>query len=1044
MKRIGWVSCLAVLGIALSSAVQAQTTATISGTVKDESGSVLPGVTVTVTEVNTSATRTVVTEHDGRFRAPQLSIGNYEVRAEMQGFQTAIQRGIQLTVGREAVLELALKVGGVEESVIVSAEAPLVNATSANVGALVERTSIEMMPLNGRDITQLATLQPTVTLLVTKSTSPTAGQGTNISIAGSRPNQSGFLMDGTDLTGNSGKGVGGVSGAFLGIDTVQEFTVQMSNYSAEYGRAGGGVVNVVTRSGSNSRHGGLFYYHRNSVLDAKNHFDPEKPDFKRHQFGATLGGPIRQNRMFYFASYEGFRQDLGIGSTSFVPTSAMKEGQLPGGRTIAVSAAIRPLLPLWPLPNGRVFSDGTGEYITSDMETTRDDHASLRLDHRISEATSLFLRYTITDGVKHQPFFGSTFGGYPLDMKSRSQYLTAQATRVVGSRIVMVGRLGGNMSHYSGHSTADNPELRFYDNPARTIGNIVVGQGIAGLGNGINQPFDHPVSIIDLSGDITRSGSVHQVKVGASFKKYLWGFQRDFRVNGTLTYLNWADFLQNLGDRFEGISPTSDDSRRHYRQDTIGMFAQDDIRVSEALTINAGLRYEFITNPTEATGPRIAMIPNGWDVTDDPLGVKVDTVFEKNPSLRNFSPRIGFAWALGKGGKSSLRGGWGLFYDTIYPLLYDNMRVPPYFMTLDLRAATLRRPITYPNAVALGSTLAALSPVAVDYYNDKTTTIQQWNLTYQREIMPQTVVQLGYMGSSTKFLPVANDPNTRIPQFLPDGTIFFPAANVRRNPNWGRLSILEWKGKAWYNAIPIALTKRYGNGFQLGANYTWSRNIDQGSGTVGGDAAQDNRARVNPYDIKSNQGLAAQHVAHAFSANSVYELPLGPGKRFGADMTGLGAALAGGWGVQGILTLRSGPPFSVIMGGDRARSFTEAQRPNLKSGYSNNPILGEIDAWYDVNAFEMPAAGYFGNLGRNTLIGPGLATLDLSFVKNQKIGAKTLQVRVEFFNLTNRVNLALPAREVISSTGTIPASAGRITATDTPARQMQIAARLTF
>jgi outer membrane receptor protein involved in Fe transport len=1039
-----WQSlALAAVGILiLAGTLHAQITATISGAVQDESGAVLPGVTVTLTNVDTGVSRSVVTGDTGRYSAPQLPIGNYRVQAELTGFQTAVHTGLLLTVGREALVNLVLKVGDITEQVVVTGEAPLVDTTGSSVAALVDRRSIDMIPLNGRDITQLATLQQGVTLLTTRSTSPTAGQGKHISIAGGRPNQSAFLMDGTDLTGNSGKGVGGVSGAFLGVDTVQEFTVQMSNYSAEHGRAGGGIVNVVTRSGTNTMTGGVFYYHRNSALDARNFFDVEEPDFHRHQFGSTLGGPIRRDRTFFFGSYEGFRQDLGQTSITFVPTADAKAGILPNGRTVAMDPAIQPLLPLWPLPNGQIFADGTGEFFTAESETTRDDHASIKVDHRFSDKTSVFGRYTITDGEKVLPFFGSGFGGYPLSMTSRNQYATLQATRVVSNQIVGVLRLSGNRSGYAGLADPDVPELRFY--PGRPVGNVGV-SGVAGLGNGTNQPFDHPVTILDLAGDLTYSGTVHSIKTGFGLKKYLWGFQRDFRVNGSLGYLSWEDFLLNRGDSFQGILPGSPDTRRHYRQSTIGFFVQDDIRLNDDLTVNLGLRYEFITNPSEATGPRIAMIPRDWDVTQPVNGVLVDHVFENNPSLKNFSPRLGFAWSPTDDDRTSVRGGWGLFYDQIYPLLYDNMRIPPLFLTIDLRAQALPPgSIRYPDPVSAGVALEVLSPIGVDFFNENTTSIQQFNLTVQREILPQTVVQVGYLGSRAKHLPVGNDPNTRVPTFLPDGRVFFAANAPARNPNWGRLSILEWTGRAFYNAVATSINKRFSDGFQLNANYTFSRNVDDGSATIGGDAAQDNRARPNPYDILSNRGLAAHHVEHAFSLSSMVELPFGPGRRYGGSLTGFGGKLVEGWGIQGILTLRSGSPFSVTMGGDRARSFTGDQRPDLVPGASNNPVLGGIEQYYDVTAFGRPEAGFFGDLGRNTLVGPGLSTVDLSIVKNNQVGASTLQFRVEFFNLLNRANFSLPGAQVFTGAGAVPASAGRITSTVTTARQMQVAMRMTF
>ena len=1014
------------------------TTATILGAVRDESGGVLPGAAITVTNVDTGVSRTTVTGTDGQYRISELALGNYEVQAQQTGFQREVRKGITLTVGREALVDLTLKVGSVTESVSVTAEAPLVETTSSSVSNLVDAKSIEMLPLNGRDLTQLATLQPGVVLTTTASSSTTAGPEKKVSIAGSRPNQGTFLLDGMDIINNTGKGVSGVSGQLLGIDSIREFNVLTSNYSAQYGRSAGGIINMVTKSGTNTLHGSVVEYLRNDNLDARNFFDRNKPEFKRNQFGAAAGGPMVRDKSFFFGSYEGFRESLGITSIGFVPTAEARLGRLPN-QTLAVNSRVPPLLALFPVPNGQIFNDGTGQFISAEPQTTSENYFMGRLDYYISPKDSFFGRYTIDNGTQTLPYYGSTLPGYGLPMRLRGQYVTLQETRIASGSLVNVARLGVNRTHYSGRTDRDIPALIFY--PGRPLGQVVT-TGLSTIGGGTNQPFDHPVMVIDYADDVIWNKGKHALKVGFLGRKYLWGFQRDFRLNGVFTFNGLTNLLTNTPVNFTGILPGSADTRRHYRENMFGTYVQDDIRVRHNFTLNVGLRYEFITNPTEDTGPRLAYIPADWAKTKPVNGILTDRIFDKNPSLKNFSPRVGFAWDLLGDGKTALRGGWAFLFDQIYPLYYENQRIPPLSLTVDLR-----NNFSYPSPLAgLTNLNAPLSPTAMDYFNKKTPSVMQMNLSLQREVLPATVLTVSYIGSRSFHLPLANDVNTTVPQFLQGGRVFFQAGSPVLNPNWGRTSILEWAGRAFYNSFSVSANRRLGKGFQVSGNYTWARNIDDGSNTIGGDFSSSSRQRQDPYNRLGERGLASMHIAHAFSLSYVLDLPFGAGQKYGTSISGVAGKLVRGWQLQGIVSGNSGPPFSADIGSvDRSRSANLADRPDLKPGISNNPILGSPNKYFDTAAFALQTPGFFGNLGRDTLIGPGKLTFDFSMIKNTAIREGfNVQFRAEFFNLFNRANFGIPGRTVFTASGAVPANAAIITNTVTSARQIQFGVKLVF
>ena len=1047
--------------------LRAQSTGTISGTVADQTGGVVPGVAVTLTNLGTGVTRSVSTDAEGRYQAPSLSLGNYEVRAELPGFRTSVRRGIELTVGRHAVVDLTMSVGEVVSEVVVTGEAPLVETTTTELSQLVSSAEIQDLPIQGRNLTELAVLQTGVTELTSQITSLTSGPGKKISVGGARPNQSTFLLDGGDINNSTNKGVGGTSGLWLGKDTIREFAVLTSNYNAQYGKALGGIINAVSKSGENTLHGSVFELHRNDNMDASRWEDNSrgggvKPEFKRNQFGFTLGGPIKRDQTFFFGSYEGFREVLGRTITTNVPSADSRRGIIhdPDGTTrqVTVDSAIQPILDLYPLPNAGLLGLGnTGRFVKAASETTNEDYYMIKVDHYFSESDSLFVRYTHDDSTKLSFDRTSSAFGFPTDLGLNNRYLTLEEKHIFSPTVLNVARAHFNRSRYFA-LPVENPAALIFASGRPWAGNVGAA-GLTDVGNHITTPFNIPVNVFDYSNDLTYLRGAHSLQFGVLVKRIQENINRDFRASGTWDYNGGVeDLITNMPDRFQGLAPGSLTALRGYRETMMGFYAQDDWQVRPNLTLNLGLRYEFITNPTEVNG-LIATVPADWDDVDPETGTIVNNIFKENPSLNNWAPRVGLAWDPTGSGRTAIRAGIGLFFDQIIPVHYDYMQwMPPLFNIVDTRS-----PTPYPDALQ-GSLRLRLSPYNADFNNSNTTTATQWNFSIQRELIGGTKVEAAYVANQGWHVPVAVDPNSTVPEFLADGTIFFPRGqgpgisnNPRRNPNWGRVTIVGWEGQSSYHSLQLSAEKTYGRGLRIRGNYVWSKSIDDGSSVIGADASNAGRARQNPFDKLSERGLSSFHVAHRFTLNYSYDLP------FGNNLTGAARAFLGGWQLGGIVKVAQGPWFTAAVSGDASGSRINSDRPNFAPGANSNPIegttagcagvaagqqLGTPDLYFDPCAFEPQPRGFFGNVGRNTVRAAGLANVDLSLSKNIPVSRISegfnVQFRAELFNLFNKANFAHPSRNVFSSRGSVLGSVGTINRTVTSSRQLQIALKLLF
>jgi hypothetical protein len=1013
VAAISW----ATLGVAAAQG----TTASIAGFVTDESKAALPGATVTVKDVETGQSRVMTTDEQGRYRADALVPAKYAVTVELSGFRTAQYQDVTLSVGQAAVLNVQMQIGGVTERVLVTGDATLVATRQSSVGALVDQSQIRELPLNGRDFSQLTLLQLGVTSSPSSQQQVDRGMGTQVSIAGARPNQISYQLDGTDANTQGNGSPGSAAGGLLGVDTVREFQVLVNNYSAEYGRSTGGIVTAVTRSGTNDFRGASFEFNRDSRWDAKTFFDDPNsdiPKLTRNQFGGYLGGPIAKDHTFFFGSYEGLRQDRGVTTIATVPSRATR------ART-DISPVTRPYLLLYPEPNGRE-TGATGIYSVQSVAPTHENYALGKIDQTLTRNQSVSVRYSWdraqVDQDQSIPF-------WTTDTRTRTQSVVGEHKWIVSPSVLNVGKIAWN----GAYEATDNLENRTFDSnllfvPGTRFGNISV-SGINAIGPDTNTPTFVNLKSLQLIDNVNWSHGSHSVKTGINFTHYMNDQDSSFDFGGNYAFTSLENFVQNRPGTYEGQAEGSSTARR-WRQSLIGLYGQDDWSVSRNLTLNLGVRYEFITTPHELDG-REARMPDLQAATVTPGG----PIF-KNPSLKNVAPRGGFAWNITGDSKNVVHGGVGYFFEPILSNVYRayGNRTPPYYNIINPASPSFPNP---PSAGA--SPLLRLDLVQYDLKNPYRL---QYNATYQRELPGRTVVTAGFIGSRG-YSQIRNvEYNQAVPQVLADGSFFFPVGGTRRNPNFGSMRLRVTDGKSWYRGLVVGGTRRFTQGLSMQASYTLGKSEDLGSQAIGSGDFDNSFQPAYAFDPMSNKGLSDFDIRHNFVYNSTWELP------FGRSLTGLARGLAYGWQLAGILTIRSGIPFSPVLGFDRARALPRSggagQRPDLVSECSSNPILGGADQYFDPNCFALPAAGTLGNVARNTIIGPGFQTLDMAIFKNVPFGAgRRLQFRAEGFNVTNHVNFGLPASTVFNSAGRV-ANAGQITTIVGTARQFQFGLKLEF
>jgi outer membrane receptor protein involved in Fe transport len=1029
---------LILLGLLLPVAsVLAQTTATITGQVQDQTGGMLPGVTVTITHVDTGVARTTVTDAEGRYAAPGLRVGDYEIAAALEGFQAGLRRGVSLTSGRSAVVDFTLQMATLAgEEVVVTAEAALVNTTSATVSTLVEQQQIADLPLNGRDLMGAVMLQPGI-IRAPLSSNVSQGFGQHITAGGARFSQNVYLQDGipaADVSGNTG----GAHGLYSGAESVEEFQVVMNNYNAEYRSAAGAIISAVTKSGTNDFHGSAYEYHRNHRLDAIGYFDDDdnEPDFSRNQFGGSLGGPIVRQRTFFFANYEGFRERLEQTRTRVVPSLSARQG-IVGGTRVDIAPDVLPYLALYPLPNGQDHGDGRADFIGILNNPTDSTFVTGKIDQQLGSA-SFSATYSYDDSKKD---LADSFNEF-RNINSMRKQTVATHWQKAGTTTLHDVRAGFARTTPKAERlhTTPMPELAYVPGMA-TLGGLSI-TGLSSLG--VQDPLDMDIqNIIQAMYTATMIRGRHSLKAGADVQRFSYKNQAFGRAAGQFGFDAIERFLQGRADDLEMVAPAPAGQPTELlqefngRQTMYAFYVQDDYRPTSNLTLNLGLRYEFTDTLKEKDG-KSSTLRDIWQDADTTIGP-----FFKNPTLKNFSPRLGVAWDPTGRGRSSLRGGFGIFYD---PPMWFNVKsnlaeMRPFSNNGELSSSN-NFDIDFPDAFETQGHLLSQSPrIRGTQYDTDSTTMYRGSLTFQQQLGSRTVVTAGYTGSRGTHLWRQTDANIGTWIVLPDGRSFFPANNRRINPNFQTVRYQVADGNSFYHALELDFRMRMVAGLRSQVAYTFSKSIDEASDRSGSGFSESQRY---PYAWHRElaRGLAAFDTRHNLIMNFNWEGPA-------SGKTGVAGALLDGWQAGGIVTLVSGFPFSA-KGSNRREQETRIieagnLRPDLIPDGDNNPVLGGVDQYFDVTQFVPSQPGFFGTVGRNTIIGPGLSTVDLSIMKVFGIGGpKTLQARMEVFNLFNRANFGHPSGTIFDSRGRPDPLGARITTTSTTARQIQLGMRFAF
>jgi outer membrane receptor protein involved in Fe transport len=949
--RLATVLILAILSAAPSRAQVAG--ATLSGTITDSSGGVLPDTSVVITNTATGVTTKVTTNSDGFYISANLLPGEYNVTVSAKGYTPEERTGIVLTVGAQQVFDITLRVGSATRQVlVVTAEAPAVQLSSSDISAVVNATTVRELPLNGRSWTDLATLQPGVNRIQTQ---PDFAQGTDrgnrgfgqqLTISGARPQQNNYRLDGVSLNDYANGAPGSVLGGSLGVDAIQEFSVLTSNYSAEYGKTSGGVVNAITRSGTNQIHGSVYEFLRNSRLDAKNYFDDHTkpiPPFKRNQFGGAVGGPIFKNRTFFFADYEGIRQSKGITTVTTVPSPAGRSGHLcstpePNStcvpNTVPVDLAAAAFFTFYHLPNQGTLAGSNGDlgiYSFPGQQIVSENFLTTRIDHKISDKDSLFgtymydkTPYSSPDGLNNVEFTTLT----------ARQFASIEETHIFGSGFANSVRLGGNHEAVNNNQSlkAINPDAARIDLgvggsafAGRAAPQILFSGGISDFTGGVggSPTYFYHWNSLQAYDDAFFTKGTHTIKFGGGFERMLLNVVADTDPNGIWHFADLQGFLSNNPKAFNGgIASTL--SPRNLRQNIVGLYVQDDWRWKPNLTLNIGLRYETSTVPTETSG-KIANLRNLPDQL--PVCGRVPAnggcsgtgFFFNNPTLHNFEPRLGFAWDPLRNGKTAVRGGVG-FFDVLplpYQFLLLTTQSAPFFSytSTNSPAGVCAPPLNpcphpFPNFGGQDVPFPANTLRSTYVQHPKRDYVMQWNLNVQQQLTPSWAGMVAYVGSRGVHQPFRVDeadlvvppPKTQFGYLWPIN----PPATI--NPNFGSIRAMFYEGRSYYNAFEAQLAKRMSHGFQVQGTFTWAKSIDTSSASVAGDSFGNSIASLPWFDLRLNRGLSDFNVGKTFVLNGTWEVPTPKSLSAPAQWA------LGGWELGVIFTASGGVPFSPTWG----------------------------------------------------------------------------------------------------------------------------------
>src|SRR5712664_2627928 len=1066
------LASLLVLVFSCLLSAHAQVSSSITGTITDPSGAPVPSASVTARNLETGAVRTSLTDDAGRYLALSLTVGQYEVRVTKIGFRDANRSGIQLAVGQEASVNFKLQLSTMQAEVTVTGDAPIVSTTTRDVSGLVGEQQLNDLPLNGRSYDLLLPLNPGIVNFTSQKTGGTgisnSTTGNNFAVSGNSPQQNLFLLNGVEYTGAAENNMqpGGASGMLLGVDAVREFNVQRDSYSAEFGKRPGAQVIIVTQSGGNQLHGSAFEFLRNNALDAPNFFDQgSAPPFQRNQFGASLGGPLRKDKTFLFGNYEGFRQSLHQTSVAFVPGLAARAAAAP---------SVQPLLNLWPTPPpgtpeltvpGQTF--GISQIFSSPLQSIREDFGTTRLDHIFSQRDSLAAIYTIDDGSDVTATLANPYSSDLLTL--REQVLSLEETHIFSPGILNTARFGFSRAGYffTGEPTPGTPAAGV---PGFLIGHpvgaVVVGGsaasnpsaqlGLAGSNNGSNLRVAR--NLFTYEDRLTLTRRRHQFSFGAWFQRFQSNETIALSQYGQATFTSLQTFLTGaISSLLFDPAPTE----MNWRSLFGAFYAEDVIRLRPNLSLSLGFRDEFSPGWDEAHG-RAAnyTFSNGVISTQPHIG---DSLFTVNNAKFLPQPRIGVAWSP-FGTKTVFRAGFGMYHDLQDALGYRADQNAPFNPVYSTPLSVSQLPIN-PAGPFPGTPKLVPGGVQPDM---QTPTLVSWSLRVERELSPNTALTIGYVGSHGYHELIGIDANEPFPVIcpaspcpanypatfpaglantpIPAGTFYIPANTPRANPNLANTWTWFSEGDSSYHALQVDLRRRFSHGFLLRGVYTFSRTIDDGDSLNQTTAANAPGLVSNPFSLRADKGLATFDVRNVAVINALYSLPFGRGQPFANHIDGWRNNLVSGWSLSSVVTLQSGFPFTPQLSYNPSNNGDTRNpvRPFLNPSFTGPVVLGNPSQWFNPNAFLAPPpnSGFYGNVGRDTYIGPGLATWDFSVLKDTRIRERlSLQFRAEIFNLLNRANFNIPNLIVFTPSG-LSGTAGAITSTSTTSRQVQFGLKL--
>jgi len=1089
MRRLCLIVFAIVLMICEAPRTQCQTAnATLSGTVRDPSGASVPHANVTAIQVDTGQSRQTIGGDSGDYAIPNLPIGNYRITVEAPGFKKTVVSSITLQVNQIAQLDFTLEIGAISEQVSVSEQVPILATQSSSVGQVIENRSIEGLALNGRQFWNLVALVPGASYTPGGEGTRTGGSSirssaVNVQINGTGFIYNGWLLDGTDITEYEQGG----TNIQPNVDALAEFKVLSANMPAEYGHTPN-IVSVITKSGTNQFHGTLFEFLRNDYVDARNFFAVSKNALKRNQFGGVIGGPVKRDKIFFFADLENTRQRQGIVFNDTLPTVQMRTGNFVGQKTITDPRTGKAF------PGNIISADRISpqaQYFLNHMPTPGQGtfnapqsldfyKADMKMDFQVTAADHLMARYSVTDNLENDPNQYPSLGIQPLH--SRAQNIALTWTHIFSPKWLNEGRFGYYRDYFlfgavlPGTNFDQQAGITGFEQTQLTPSfPLITLSGYSGFnGSGSNSlPKANRIRTWEYTEALSRSSGKNDLKFGGQLYHQTHGFfngqsqEGQFAFSTNYTGNSFGDYLLGLPSSVFRAYPLV--LYGNYANEWAA-FVQDDYRATHNLTLNLGLRWAYnpffngINGQTSAfdyaSGKVIVPTNSSGNILDSiaqpetPLLLSLfsDRIIGTNqlglpPSIRRtgpgqFLPRFGFAWQPGSTSKVVVRGAYGIFdefLDTNLTLQWA--KVPPFEITQTVnntvptpsfnwanpfQGQPLVSANPHPGQACSGTALVLATCVAPNIYSAagqlRHTYIQQWNFAVQTQVMSNLSLTLAYVGNRTTHEQLISVPDN-VPNPGP-GAI----QSRRPYPQWGQFYIGETNGNANYNALQATLEKRFSSGFQILGSYSYSRCMDDGSNQSG---------PITVSMLFQNYGPCDYNLPHNLAVSSIYELPFGKGRPFLSNPNRFVGAVFGGWEVAGILTVRSGLPFTPVISGDQANTGVSGQRPNV----TGNAMLSDptANAWFNVNAFAIPTKYTYGNSGRNILQADGLKQLDLTLEKRFKIvETRQLEFRAEAFNSLNHPTFSAPNATVG------PSSAGIVTSTLNANRILQFALKLYF